>query len=113
MNTQTLPARIKLACAFPPMAGFYGATTTIRELGFHGLVNRVWTPTKRDAVQLITSARMEAVESSGHGNKAFKRAAMIEAEADALWYDQQALTAQDVDEMGRIAELRRPGCHEL
>lgn len=67
----------ELACAFPPARGFNGALTTIRDLAQHGLVcaNRLFVPTRADAVALILATQYQRAVGRGAGNRAKRRLA--------------------------------------
>ncbi len=71
--SSVVPARIGLACAFPPMSGFRGAETSVADLSKHGLVHPLFTPDKRSAVALIVERNMESNVAIGNGNKAARR----------------------------------------
>jgi len=66
-----------LVVAFPPQAGYRGASTTVQDLARHGLYpgHLGTTPTLKAAVRLIGAARMEISNASGSGNRARRRLA--------------------------------------
>jgi len=108
------PASMRLACAFPPVGGFHGALTTIQDLSNHGLGSRLWCPTKRDAVRLIVEARLSEGLSNGQGNRAGRRAALIEMQNDfEPVFIEPSRTPEALHEMATIGRMRHPGCHEL
>lgn len=74
--TRHWSAAMELSCAFPASSGLNGAATSIADLSRHGLQVRLFTPTKRSAVRLITDAAMQAAEAHGHGNAAVRRASL-------------------------------------
>lgn len=74
MTPNNYPARIELACAFPPGQGLSGACTSLADLPRHWrLANPLFVRTLRDAVRLVVRTRLEQAVGRGHGNRAQRR----------------------------------------
>ena len=100
MSCYHLLPRPRLAIAFPPQHGLAGACTTLVDLCRAAYLNPHFF-SRREVAQLIFARNLE-VFAPGKGNRAARRAAMIET---ARWFDDlPPLTDADLkaiyDDMG-------------
>lgn len=106
-----MTAAIQLACLFPPRVGYAGALTTMRDLTAYYRTGRSY-PSRLEAVHLITLRNLSLGLAHGKGNRANRRAALLQAirevaEASA-WFDSKpSLTNAELEELARLDELKR------
>jgi hypothetical protein len=105
-------AAFDLAIAFPPSMGMNGACSTIADLCRYFRAG-IGYPSKALAVRSVMQAEFWRQMAHGHGNRAARRQAQLEADfearEDALacsFYDANELTEADVDDMEHRCEAR-------